>query len=599
MTAPGSWPGRLALICIGLLGMTALARAQGSPLAVTHGKGFFVLQAERPGQAFALVVGAPTPGTSSVRLTLQTEATVEPVSFPREADAPPDPAWLELRKEQLRLLIQSQKSSNPAPEFGDPAPPIKTFHLPDRDYGLDNPAHYRAVIAHLHTRGRTCQVYLDRAEKRSDLLEQTIVEIVRYFDEELYPWTRKHLGRAADVDRDGRFTILLTPAVGQIQGADRNLQGFVRSTDFLREMSAPFSNGCDMLYLTTGLTPGPHLRTLLAHEFAHAIVFCEHALNRPGLHLPRDEENWLNEGLAHLVEALQKQSWTNLDYRISAYLSAPERYRLVVADYFTEKLWRDPGTRGATFLFLQWCHDRHGPDFLNRLVQSPHHGIDNLEIATQKRFVELFRQWSIEQLVAPWQPAGKMPFRPLLAGPRCRTIDLEKQEENLLLASTAVVYFRLEAPRPGRYRVVVTTDAPTELQVTLMPLNQKEAFPLRAGRGEKDLTLHLPSSLAGVKAVGIEWLHPGPGAHTGEFLLHLPGSQLKRQPTGEVTVDLPASLQECPLAIKVIGTDEQGRRLIGWTTLPGRQNFTASGPTPANIAGKYLDIPHSGFNIKP
>jgi hypothetical protein len=63
--------------------------------------------------------------------------------------------------------------------------------------------------------------------------------------------------------------------------------------------------------------------------------------------------------MAHLVEDQFGYSWSNLDYRIGGYLSAPERYPLVVPEYFHAGLWRTPGTRGACYLFLRWCRERH------------------------------------------------------------------------------------------------------------------------------------------------------------------------------------------------------------------------------------------------
>src|SRR5262249_45617224 len=136
-------------------------------------------------------------------------------------------------------------------------------------------------------------------------------------------------------------------------------------------------------------------RTLLAHEYTHAIVFSEHL---EGEYLPqtqrRDEESWLNEGLAHLAEDLHDNGWSNLDYRISAFLSAPERYGLVVPDYYAAGHWRSHGHRGAAYLFLRWCSDRYGGDLARWLIQSNLTGVANLEAATGQPFAELFRQWS-------------------------------------------------------------------------------------------------------------------------------------------------------------------------------------------------------------
>src|SRR5262249_7865045 len=153
-------------------------------------------------------------------------------------------------------------------------------------------------------------------------------------------WALRHLGQARDVDRDGRFTILLSPLLGKLQAGKVAIDGFVRGSDFQLEAAPPFGNRCDMLYLNSRVRPGAYLRTLLAHEYTHAVLFCEHVLERhlPGAN-PADEEGWLNEGLAHVVESLHGRSWQNLDYRVAAYQACPERYPLVVADYFHAGLW--------------------------------------------------------------------------------------------------------------------------------------------------------------------------------------------------------------------------------------------------------------------
>lgn len=105
----------------------------------------------------------------------------------------------------------------------------------------------------------------------------------------------------------------------------------------------------------------------------------------------RDEEDWLSESLAHLAEP----GWSNLDHRIAAFLDDPSRYPLVVPDYYRAGLWRNPGCRGATFLFTRWCVGQDESQNTRRLAQSTEHGTRNLERATGRRFEELFREWSL------------------------------------------------------------------------------------------------------------------------------------------------------------------------------------------------------------
>src|SRR5262249_54031249 len=152
--------------------------------------------------------------------------------------------------------------------------------------------------------------------------------------------------------------------------------------------------------------------------------------------------SWLNEALAHVVEELHGHSWTNLDYRVSAFLSAPERYRLVVGDYYASRLWRDPGTRGAAYLFLRWCREHYGDDLLLRLARSNLRGVLNLEVATQCPFPELFRAWSAAVLLGEAGAHGLDLRRPLgsrlLGGPRFEEVPLHGGRHELRVAGTGV-----------------------------------------------------------------------------------------------------------------------------------------------------------------
>src|SRR5206468_3607382 len=129
-------------------------------------------------------------------------------------------------------------------------------------------------------------------------------------------------------------------------------------------------------------------------------------------------------------EDLHGYSWSNLDYRISAFLSAPHRYQLVVPDYYGTGLWRNHGSRGTTYLFLRWCLDGHGADLPARLIQTNLVGVANVEAATEVPFADLFRRWSVALLLSGTNlaPDGFTPlrridlYRPLaerlLCGPR-------------------------------------------------------------------------------------------------------------------------------------------------------------------------------------
>jgi hypothetical protein len=481
------------------------------------------------------------------------------------------------------------------------APPRqRSFYLFIKERDFQDPDGYVTVAGELERVGRHCQVYVDRNSADRAALQSTLDDIVRTFDERVYPRACQALGRALDVDRDGRFTILLTGWLGKLANGRVALDGFVRGSDFYRDLAAPYGNRCDMMYLNTDLQSGPHLRTLLAHEYTHAVIFSEHVFAGYLPEMPRqDEEGWLNEGLAHLVEDLHGYSWSNLDYRISAFLSAPERYQLVVPDYYTAGLWRSHGNRGATYLFLRWCADRFGPDFLHELIQTNLAGVTNIEVTTQVRFADLFRQWSAALVVsgtglavdgiAPLQHVN--PRRPLagrlLCGPRFADVALAEGCQEVLLAGTSCAYLLLHAPAGERSRVTITAEPAADLQVSLLRLPERTGrISLRAtaDEGQGALRLALTAEDADVTLDAAAWERLVPVANRPGDTSYQPASDASGQQAvmalfgdchvrdGETrtsaAIPLPGRRESNDVfIIKVAATDSAGHHLAAWTTV--------------------------------
>ena len=333
--------------------LAACARGEPIPLAVDHGHCEFVLSTPRPESQFYLVVGSLAEASRTTRINVCAETDAGPESLPLDkVNESSDPAWRIRIEAEARFLDRERRrrtAPHPFPPLATP-PPAKVFHLFTGDRDLEKPANYQAVHADLAGVGRLAQVYLDRDDRDMPGMAGTIAEVLRIFDQDVGPAADEQLGRVLDVDRDGRFTILLTGKLSGLQNGKVQVDGFVRGSDFFRDLPSPFSNHCDMLYLNAALKPGPHLRAVMAHEFTHAVTFCEHALT--AYHegpTNQDEESWLSEGLAHLVENPHEFGWSNLDYRISAFLSRPERHPLVVADYFARGCGVIPRRAGPPF----------------------------------------------------------------------------------------------------------------------------------------------------------------------------------------------------------------------------------------------------------
>ena len=328
---------------------------------------------------------------------------------------------------------------------------------------------YEPVQGVLRAVGRSVAVYVDRLDL-DKVAPETLREAVSTFDETVEPRAVRRFGSARDVDRDGRFTILFTARSPRGRGVD----GFVRAADFDPDLAPPFGNRCDLMCLNPNLKAGPYLRTILAHEYAHAILISRKAdaLGR----VDGGEEDWLDEAIAHCVEADHGFSAANLDYRVDAFLAAPERYGLVVADYYRSGLFRSHGHRGAGYLFLSWCLDRHEPGLLETLVGSPESGVANLEAATGRRFAELFRSWALDL------------FLDGLAGshaiPSAHRIEPGGPADVWTMAGTSLHYAIVEGSSDGAVGLEVAGPPDADFSLIVQPMPTGSDLPILSARLE-------------------------------------------------------------------------------------------------------------------
>jgi hypothetical protein len=465
-------------------------------------------------------------------------------------------------------------------------------------------SNYTAIRGVLKGVGRKIQVYV-AVEDLDQVDAELVKDVVVTFDDRIYPVTTSHFGSARDVDGDGRFTVLFSSWLGHLGGGRYAVDGFVRVADLDSTVRPPLGNRCDVLYLNTALKPGPHLRTVLAHEYMHAVVFSQKTLrdredSQPGI----EEEGWLDEALAHLAEDLHGFSTSNIDYRVSAFLTSPERYQLLVDDYYAANLFRSHGSRGSTYLFLRWCADRHGPELLPALVDSNLRGTANLESATGSTFAGLFRRWSLAVYQSGLEPdairrsgAGdgfvsvnmRSPHEEWeLAGPRYSRVVCDGPGDHWMAVGTSSHYMIVDGSRSGAVEIDVAGPPEAELQVTALPIGADSArldlavSRSRTARGELCLRA-VVNERHGVpvrlSALSWEPLAPGPNPHSGAFHCgrldalgiaasfgtdSLPASgELRSRPIHLSNV----SSATGPLVVKLIGTDAKGRRVAAWADL--------------------------------
>ena len=270
-------------------------------------------------------------------------------------------------------------------------PVTRSFAIQTQSGDSHDSAFYEMVEAKLRKVGQKVAVYVDQRDLQA-VSEQVLLEIVEIVDKDIPERVITKIGQARDTDGDGRLTIVLSQALSRIGNGTVVLDGFVRPSDFASGGTFPRSHSSDMIYLNSRVSGGPFLKSLLAHEYTHAVV----ASNRIENDSELAEESWLDEGLAHLAERWVDGSWDNLDYRISAFLHASQDFRLIVNDQDGLRESREHGHRGASYLFLSWCESVFGPELPRRLVESSGVGLGDLEKLTGRSMDELFRGWSLD-----------------------------------------------------------------------------------------------------------------------------------------------------------------------------------------------------------
>lgn len=430
-------------------------------------------------EEYLLIVGSLGSGERRFSVELRAEPTSELSMQPMSHVAP-----MTFRRQKTTTI---DSASNVVSEVQSGDVSTREFYIHVTDGTLENPLAYQRVRAKLIAEGKAVRVYLDRDQSERELSRGLADELVRLFDEEIQPRSRELLGDHVDVDGDGKFSILLTHWLGKLQGGRTSLGGFVRGSDFQSGMSRPFSNQADMMYLNSQIRPGRSLRTLLAHEYTHAILFSARLAYSESI----GEEDWLNEAIAHIAENLQSRDWSNLDHRINAFAQNPAECPLVIPDYYRSGRWRDHGCRGATYLFLRWCVDTHGRGLVRSLIDSPSRGTRNVERATQQPFAQLFRHWliaiardSLCDRISTGQDTGDLQYLSLrqrvgdyrLDGVACDRRDVARPCPALSACGTAGRFVVLSSSKDKSvHRISITAEASAKLQLTLIPLPREES----------------------------------------------------------------------------------------------------------------------------
>ena len=151
----------------------------------------------------------------------------------------------------------------------------------------------------------------------------------------------------------------------------------------------------------------------IAHELQHLIHFSLKTFSRYeiGEKNPPEEDLFIDEGLAHLAEALCGfgVSGGNIAF-VEKFCSAPQNYSLVYEDIFGT--YDNTGKRGAMAMFLNWLLEQKGGvvfrdgtltadggiEFLRTLVRNDEVGWKGLGDAFGKDVDILYQNW-VEELL--------------------------------------------------------------------------------------------------------------------------------------------------------------------------------------------------------
>jgi hypothetical protein len=190
-------------------------------------------------------------------------------------------------------------------------------------------------------------------------------ELAEAFENHIYPTTRAFFGSewTPGIDEDERIYILYVPGVGG------GVAGYFSSSDQVHPLAHEYSNAHELFVFNASNTPlsSKYTYGLLAHEFQHMIHWYQ----------DRNEESWVNEGLAELAILLNGYSSSGMDY---FYVSQPD---LQLNDWPSDEMSTGPHY-GAAFLFMTYFLDRMGDEITKMLVRHPENGFKSIDLVLEE-----------------------------------------------------------------------------------------------------------------------------------------------------------------------------------------------------------------------
>lgn len=195
------------------------------------------------------------------------------------------------------------------------------------------------------------------------------------------------IGPIADLDGDGRVAVVITDLDRRANQGESPILGCVRNRDFETDTDADFAG--DIVYLDHRIPSGKDRNALLAHELTHAAIAT----------LPREISRsippWLNEAAAHWVEFHFSDAPIGFNRRVDRFHSNTAGCPIVANELHVTHAARQSGCRASAAGFLKACLRR--PEQLQSLLSNSRDLSESISAATNERFGDLFRRWSVDQ----------------------------------------------------------------------------------------------------------------------------------------------------------------------------------------------------------
>ncbi len=272
--------------------------------------------------------------------------------------------------------------------FADSEGQIKKFFV-NSQYDLEIREELEAILKKVSQKGYFYledEWFKNLTEGEKEKIFQNLEILSQEFDQTIYPKLTATYGSEwkPGIDSDEHITILF-------HQMKEEAGGYFNDGDEYSKIQNQRSNEREMVYLSAEYLKTSIIKSYLAHEFTHLIIF-----NQKERLQGVPEEIWLNEARADYSPTLvgydDEYQASNLQQRVRQFIASP-------SDSLTE--WQNQKEDyGIVNIFTQYLIDHYGIEILVDSLQSSKIGIPSLNYAlekndVEKKFEEIFTDWTI------------------------------------------------------------------------------------------------------------------------------------------------------------------------------------------------------------